>query len=576
MDKDLQRAFTHILARLILAYGLTALASAQTPAPKQEPATQPNMAAPAQPATPSQTTPSQKTPSHLAGVEADKIVRWTLKDAIMAALEKNPDIEIARHNVRLSQFDVLAAQGAYDPITSSTLNYASQKTPNVSRFSGSSQNFLENNAFGYNFGYSKLVERTGGSYQVNFNNSRLTSNSASLATSYNPTLTAALTQPLMKNFGIDSNRHLIQIAKKKLDLSDAQFRQQVIQIITDVQEAYWNLAFAIRSEEIQRDALKLAEKQLENNREQVKVGTLAQLDLINAAAQVENVRQQVFQAMQTVAQAADALKTLTVEGPADDLWTANIVPVESFELKPLMLPLPDALKLALANRSEVRQFALQKEMNELDVKFFRNQTKPQVDMTASYGLVGVAGLAASFPDQNGVLQPANVPSAFIGGYGTALRNLFDNSFPTWRVGVNISLPLRNRTAQANLGGAIETGRQLDAQLRKQLQTIEADVRAAYHAVEASELRYGAARAAREYAEQQLAGEQAKFSVGLSTTFLVLTRQNDLSQARGAEAQALTDYNKAIAALQSAISTTLTDNSVEIQSGKDEPVGRERK
>jgi HAE1 family hydrophobic/amphiphilic exporter-1 len=566
MDAYWQRAFTSILGRLILACGLTTLASAQTPGPKQEPAPQPNLPAPAQSSTAPLTTPS-----HLAGVEPDKIVRWTLKDAILAALEKNPDIEIARHNVRLSQFDVLAAQGAYDPITSSTLNYGSQKTPNVSRFSGSSQNFLQNDALGYNFGYSKLVERTGGGYQINFNNSRVTSNTASLATSYNPTLTAALTQPLMKNFGVDSNRHLIQIAKQKLDLSDAQFRQQVIQIITDVQEAYWNLAFAIRNEEIQRDALKLAEKQLENNREQVKVGTLAQLDVINAAAQAENVRQQVFQAMQAVAQAADALKTLTVEGPADDLWTANIVPVESFELKPLMLPLPDALRLALTNRPEVRQFALQKEINELDVKFFRNQTKPQVDLTASYGVAGVAGSVASFPDQNGVLQPANAPSAFVGGYGAALRNLFDNSFPTWRVGVNISLPLRNRTAQANLGGALETGRQLDAQSRKQLQTIEADVRAAYHAVEAAELRYGAARAAREYAERQLAGEQEKFSVGLSTTFLVLTRQNDLSQARGAEAQALTDYNKAIAALQSAISTTLTENSVEIRSGKDEPV-----
>src|SRR5262245_5245335 len=134
---------------------------------------------------------------------------------------------------------------------------------------------------------------------------------------------------------------------------------------------------------------------------------------------MENVRQQVFQAMQAVAQAADALKTLTVEGPADDLWTANIVPVESFELKPLTLtlPLPDALKLALANRPEVRQFALQKVINEIDVKFFRNQTKPQVDLTASYGLAGVAGAVSSFPDQNGVLQPANAPSAFVGGYG---------------------------------------------------------------------------------------------------------------------------------------------------------------
>ncbi|HEU0173855.1 MAG TPA: TolC family protein [Blastocatellia bacterium] len=566
MDRDWQRAFTRTLARLILACGLTTLASAQTPAPKQESAPQPGRPINAQPVT-----LPQETPAQLAGVEADKIVRWTLKDAILAALEKNPDIEIARQNVRLSQFDILAAQGVYDPLTTSTLNYNSQKTPNVSRFSGSSQNFLQNDAFGYNLGYSKLVERTGGSYQINFNNSRVTSNAASLATSYNPALTATLTQPLMRNFSDDSNRHLVQIAKKKLDLSDAQFRQQVIQIITNVQEAYWNLAFAIRSEEIQRDALKLAEKQLENNREQAKVGTLADLDVINAAAQVESVRQQVFQAMQTVAQAADALKSLTVEGPADDLWSANIVPVESFELKPLMLPLPDALKLALANRPEVRQFGLQKEINELDVKFFRNQTKPQVDLIASYGLTGVGGSVASFPDQNGVLQPANVPSGFIGGYGTALGNLFDNSFPTWRLGVNISLPLRNRTAQANLGSALETGRQLDTQLRKQLQTIETDVRTAYHAVEAAKLRYGAARAAREYAEQQLSGEQEKFAVGLSTTFLVLTRQNDLSQARGAEVQAQTDYNKAIATLQSAISTTLTDNSIEIRSGKDEPV-----
>src|SRR5262245_62887402 len=156
MDTDWQRAFTRILAGLILAGGLTPLASAQTPAPKQAPAPEPNLPAPARPATPPQTTPS-----HLAGVEADKIVRWTLKDAIMAALEKNPDIEIARHKVRLSQFDILAAQGAYDPITSSTLNYASQKAPNVSRFSGSSQNFLQDHAFRYNPGSPRLVDRPG-------------------------------------------------------------------------------------------------------------------------------------------------------------------------------------------------------------------------------------------------------------------------------------------------------------------------------------------------------------------------------------------------------------------------------
>jgi len=560
----LRKASAHSLCALILAGAYSAQVFAQTPNPEPTPSN-PSLSVQA-------STLTQTMPDHLTGVDAGKVVRWTLKDSILAALEKNPDIEIGRQNVRLAQFNILAAQGVYDPLASSTLNYNPQKTPNISRFSGSAQNYLQTNTLSDNLSYSQLVERTGGSYQVNFNNSRVTSNSASLATAYNPSLTLSLTQPLMRNFAIDPNRHLIQVNKKRLDLSDAQFRQQVIQIIATVQQAYWNLTFAIRNEEIQRDALKLAETQLRNNQEQAKVGTLAQLDVITAATQVETVRQQVFQAMQTVAQAEDALKLLTVDGPADELWASTLVPVEAFELKPLTLPLPDALKLAMANRPEVSQFRLQKEMNEIDVKFFRNQTKPQVDLTASYGLVGVGGSVASFPDANGVLQPANVSPAFIGGYGTALGNLFKTSFPAWRVGVNISLPLHNRTARANLGGALETGRQLDTQLRKQLQTIESDVRTAYHTVEAARLRYGAARSAREYSEQQLTGEQEKFSVGLSTTFLLLTRQNDLSQARGAEVQALTDYNKAVAALQSAISTTLSENSIEIQSSKDTPIG----
>ncbi|HKX27241.1 MAG TPA: TolC family protein [Blastocatellia bacterium] len=519
---------------------------------------------------------SPQMPSQLSGVDPNKILRWTLKDAIVAALEKNPDIEIERQNVRLAQYNLLAAQGVYDPLATSSIIYNRQRTPNLSRFSGSSQNFLQVDTLDYNFGFAKAVERTGGNYQVSFDNSRQTSNTSNLSTSYNPALTANFTQPLLRNFGIDANRHQIQIARKRLDLSDAQFRQQAIQIIANVQQSYWTLAFAIRTEEIQREALRLAETQLNNNQEQVKVGTLAPIDVVTAATQVETVRQQVFQAMQAVAQAEDALKMLTLENPDDDAWTAKILPAESFELKPFTLPLPDAIKLALANRPEVRQFALQKEINDVDVKYFRNQAKPQVDLVSSYGLVGIGGAVASFPDQNGVLQPVSVAPGFIGGYGTALGNLFNNSSPSWRVGVNISLPLHNRTAQANLGGALETGRQLGTQLRKQLLTIETDVRTAYHAIEASALRYAAARSAREYAEQQLTGEQEKFAAGLSTTFLVLTRQNDLSQARGTEVQALTDYEKAIASLQLAVSTTLSDNSVEVKSGRDEPVDRPKK
>jgi outer membrane protein len=554
--------------RKIFTYGLFALAGmgvclkygdAQTPTPSQQLAAPVSGKLVVQPST-----LTQAIPDHLTGNDDGKSVRWTIKDAILAALDKNPDIEIYRQNVQIAQFGVTAAQGVYDPLTTSAISYNAVKTPNLSRFSGSAADYIENDTTGYNFGYSKLIERSGGSYQVNFTNTRQVSNTASLATSYNPSLVVSMTQPLWKNLRIDPNRRQIQIAKKTLDLSDAQFRQQVIQIIANVQQAYWTLAFAIRSEQIQRDALDLAMTQLKNNQEQVKTGTLADLDAVTAATQVETVRQQVYQAMQTTAQAEDSLKLLTVGGSSDEIWTTHLIPVEPFEVKSSILPLSDALNLALTNRPEVRQFAIQKEMNDIDVALFKNQSKPQIDLTASYGLVGIGGGVASFPDANGILQPAQVAPGFIGGYGTSLGNLFNNSFPAWKVGLNFSFPLRNRTAQANLGSAIETGRQIDTQTRKQLQSIQADVRLAYHAVEAARMRIGAARAAREYAEQQLAGEQDKFSVGLSTTFLVLTRQNDLSQARGVEVQTLTDYNKALSSLQLAISTTLSDNSIEVK------------
>ncbi len=347
---------------------------------------------------------------------------------------------------------------------------------------------MQTNTLGYNFGITKPLESTGSTFQLNFNNARNTSNSSSLATSFTPSLNAIWTQPLLKNFKIDANRHQIQIAKKQLDLSDAQFRQQTIQIIATVQQAYWNLALTVRQEEIQRDALKLAETQLKNNQTQVEVGTLAPIDVVTASTQVKTVRQQVSQAMQAVGKAEDAIKALTVAGPDDALWQQTIRPVESCELRPLALTLNDAVKLALTNRSEIRAYGLQKEMNDVDVKYLRNQAKPQVDLVTSYGVVGAGGSVAYFPDQNGVLQPANVAPDFIGGYGTPLGNLAKNSFPTWRVGVNISLPLRNRTAQANLGHAFETHRQIETQTRKELQAIEVEVRTAYRAAEVARMR----------------------------------------------------------------------------------------
>jgi HAE1 family hydrophobic/amphiphilic exporter-1 len=548
---------------------------------------------------------SHPIPQRTIGLDPGKVVRWTQRDAIIAALEKNVDIELERENVKLAQFDVFSVLGVYDPLTSSTIQYSRSIRPTSFRAAGidSSSGAIENDTLTYNFGISKNIERFGSLIDVNFNNQRLGSNTNNLLVQYSPNLGVNFTQPLFKNFRIDNNRRAIRIAKKQLDLSDAVFRQRAIEIISQVQEAYWNLALAIKNEEIARDSVKLAETQLNNNKRQVEVGTLAPIDVVSAATQVESRRQDVFVVMNSVAQAENALKALTVSGPNDDIWDARIEPVESFDIKPISIPLDDAVKLAQENRPEIRQNVLQKDINKISVDFFRNQAKPQIDLIAGYSTAGLGGnpliqsqsncppgsivvpinnqltclttvgttqVGASFvPIVNtSPFLPTQVPAVsdiFIGGYGTALSNLFKNDFRTWSVGVQFTFPLRNRTAKANLGKALEQERQIDLQNRRLLQNIEVQVRNAVQSVEIAKMRIDAARANREYAQQQLDGEEKRFQAGLTSTFFVLQRQNELSQARFNEIRALTDYNISVAQLQRVISTTLSSNNIEVKS-----------
>lgn len=547
-------------------------------------------------------------PQRTVGLQPGKVARWTLRDAILAALENNPDIEIERTNVRQAGFDFLAAQGAYDPIFTQGVSYVSSGQPNTRPFSGvgSNQSSLTRKALNFNFGHQGLIYKSGANYQVNFNNSRSTSNFSLFSTQYDPQLNFSITQPLFRNFKIDPNRRQIQITQKRLDLSDAVFRQRAVEIISRVQQAYWDLAFAIKDEEIQRDSVKLAETQLSNNKRQVEVGTLAPIDVVSAATQLESRRQQVFAAMNSVAQAENALKNLTLGPSNSDLWDAQLIPVESFEAKPINLPLADAQKLAVENRPELKQFALQKDINKIDIDFFRNQAKPRIDLVGGYTTFGTGGSPAKSTANIGncvspftsplsgsclILDPVTdaqgnitqynvkpgfpfvstpttvanpVASQFIGAYGTGLKNLFKNEFRSWNIGVNIEIPWRNRTAKANLGRSIETSRQIELQTRRQLQSIEVEVRNSIQSVETARMRIDASRAAREYAEKQLEGEEKKFAAGLSTTFFILQRQNELAVARGSELRAQADYNKAVAELQRVISTTLSSNSVEIK------------
>jgi HAE1 family hydrophobic/amphiphilic exporter-1 len=519
------------------------------------------------------------------GVNPSKRVTLTLRDAMSMALENNRDIEVERLNVQMNEFDLRGAQGFYDPNLATTLYYDHRAIPATSIFaSGKTDNVV---------GTATLTQRTpwqGSSVTGVFDNNRATTDNpfVSLNPQYTTNLSFTFTQPILRNRAIDSGRRQIKIAKKRLDISDSQFRQRAIEIIAQVQGAYWDLVFARRDQEIKQESVELAETQLEHNERLVEAGTLAKSDIISARVELERRKDEAEAAVDAIQRAENALKALMAQAGDGEIWQSELVPVEQPQIEPgASLPLEDALRLAARNRPEMEQYRLRGEFNKIDSEYLRDQTKPQVDFFVTYGTVGLAGPLRATENpinaSNAILygrinqlsalaglpplpiaNTGGTPGSLIGGYGQSLANLFRNDFRSWRFGLNINLPLRNRTAEANLGRSLAEGKQIEAQRQKTEQLIEVEVRNALQAVETARKRVDAARNSRANAELQYQSEQRKFDAGQSTNFFVLDRQNALSSARGRELRALTDYTKAVAELQRALSTTLSSNNVEVK------------
>jgi len=355
-----------------------------------------------------------------------------------------------------------------------------------------------------------------------------------------------------------------------------------------VQRAYWDLVFALRSLQVQRDAVSVARTQLEHNKRLVNEGQLAPIDVVAAEAQISTYEQRVFTALEEVSRSENNLKNMIAQDQKAQLWGESIVPTDPVDLAVPDIQLPDALKTAMENRPELQQSNVLKEINEIDQRFFKDQTKPAVDLIGTYGINGLAGSVSSNIvnplTQTSLLQrqridelsvlagldplPVIPPQQFspdlLGGYGQSLQNLLANRYGTAKVGVQISLPLRNRTAEANLGKSLVEGERIGTQREQLEQTIQVDVRNALQSMRSAESRLRAASAARAANEQQFASEQRKLDAGQSTTFLVLERQTTLTEARGLELKAQTDLNKAIADLQRATGNALRVNSIVVR------------
>ncbi|MDQ3088796.1 MAG: TolC family protein, partial [Acidobacteriota bacterium] len=516
----------------------------------------------------------------------------TLREAIVLALENNKDIEVTRKNVRISEFDLQAARGAYQPRFNVQSFYERATTPTASFFSSSTDGSTTQSNFAGSARFEGLAPN-GGSYRVEFNNSRLNTNNlfATLNPQYASNLNFQYNQPLLRGRTFDQNRRQVEIAKKNLSLTDAQFRQRTVEIIAGVQRGYWDLTFALRNLQVQRDGVRDAKDQVAHNRRLVEEGQLAPVDIIASETQVANFEQNVYDALNTVTIAENALKNLIAASRNDTIWNESIVPVDPIDLDAPPTSLPEALEAALLNRPELDVSETTKEINEIDQRFFREQTKPQVDLVANYNLAGLAGTANTgfnpFSNDstrlkinelvgrvntlNPALPPIDIipasppqilPDNLTGGYFSSLGNLAAFRYPTFRVGVSINLPFKSEIAQAQLGRSLVEGERIKTQREQLEQNIQVDVRNALQFVRTSEARLRSAAISRENSQKQYESEQRKLDAGQSDVYKVLERQTALTTARSNELRAQTELNKAIAELQRATGNSLKANNVE--------------
>jgi HAE1 family hydrophobic/amphiphilic exporter-1 len=525
------------------------------------------------------------------GIEGQ--IELNLEQVLSMALANNKDIESSRIDRQESEYNLDAALGVFDPQINVNSYWQQQINPVASTLGGSATGSVLNRTWLSDPGVTQAFPSFGGTLKTDLSSSTTSSNNTflSLNPQYPTSLSVAYTQPLWRNLFYDSNRHQIDVAKKNRFLSDEQFRQRVMNIVLQAEQAYWELAYAYNNLQVQLEAVRIGVQQDESNRRQEQQGLLAPIDVVAAQTQLANFEVGAYSAQSLLTSAENTLKSLILPDRADALWGRALLPVTPPDLKPPVVPLSDAIMEALANRPEMAQAKLSAEINEKDVRYYRDQTKPQVDLTATYIRAGLAGIllpvgpnpfTAGFgPLTNRLnelsalagltpLPPVSIgtsgglPAELVGGYGRSLAGLFGGNFPTTEVQLRISLPIRNRTAEANLSKSVAETRRIKNQRQQTEEAIESGVRNAIEGMQMAQLRLEAAQVARQSAEEQYQSEQRQFRAGTSTLFLVQQRQATMITARSQERRSEADMSEAIANFQLSVGTILTDRNVNLR------------
>lgn len=484
----------------------------------------------------------------------------TLRETLVHALKHNLGIAAEVLTPEMADFAVRQAGEIFIPQLS--FEYARQET-NSASFSWIDSSGQISTAYNnFSATVSQLIP-TGGRLDVSLTNYKTDTSQSFLTINprYGSTLTFDFRQPLLRGFGTLATRQAILVARNDREQSEHQFRAALTQTIYDVEEAYWNLVFAVQNLTVRQDSLRLARELLSKNERELEAGIIAPLELLNAKAEVAGREADILQAESEVRTSEDILRTLMNLPAGEGGAPARIVPADQPGLDAEIPSLDEAIRLALDNRPDlgVARAALQTKAVNMGVA--RNALLPQLDLTASYWSPGVSGTQILYQDNNpltGIIV-GKVP----GGASMAFKDASNFRYKNWWVGLRLDVPLNTVFSRAEFARARLDAEQAELRLRDDEQQAVLDVTTAHRAVETDRKRVLAYQASRELEEEKFRAEEKKLAAGLSTNYTVLQVQRDLATARSNELRAIIDLNLSLAALDRAMGVTLRNKGIDV-------------
>jgi outer membrane protein len=482
----------------------------------------------------------------------DTVERLSLREAVGAALENNPGIAVERLGPEFARAEIDRANGVFDPTFEAKATTNRSVTPTSSGLSGAQ--VVRQREHLFDLSLRKLL-RTGATFTVAGESRELDTNSrfVGLRPQYTPTLSFTLTQPLLKNFGIDLTVLLVRSAEANSSVAYYQYIARAVALVRQVVEAYWGIVQANENLKAEQDGLKLAQTLVRENQARVRAGTLPPVAVKEAQADGASREERVIAAENALAVATDTLRLLLQRNPDRTFVPRPIDPTDSPEIRDVAVDEAEVLVNAAERRPEVLQARYDIENRQILAKIRRNNLLPGLDLRASYGLNGLSGRAVPQTDFS---TGETVFTPFSGDYGRGLDRLTSNDFNSYSAGLSFTLPLGNATAEAEYVQSQIDVRRGELGYRQLLANVTLEARKAIADARSSSKRITVSRLARELAQENLEQQHKRYDVGLATTKDILDFQQRLTAARAAEIRALIDYNVSLAALRQAEGTLL--------------------